>query len=718
MNQIAKLLYKAGDLFNFKKKWAEYSDIQGGFDVFRNFTWDSTFSRGRQLNAYRKSVYVFACVAKIAQKTASIDWELFRLKNQIGDKQQVFIHDALNLLYRPNPFQTKGEFFEKYMINKKLTGEAFILKVRKNGPGSKVVELWNLRPDMMRIIKDPTLFIKAFEFSKSDGIVSFAPEDIIYDAYPNPTDDYAGLSPLSPSEVRVETEISAVTYQKNFFKNNARPDFILKSTNKIDANQKEEIKEAWDKRHKGAANSGKGAFLEGGLDYQQVSISQREMDYIESLKMTRDDILTAFGVPKPIVAITDDVNLANAKTAMEIFLSETIVPEIKRLTEKLNEHLIYPEFGDNFYIDFENPIPSNDKEIAEVQQLQIQAGTLLINEAREQLGLPPIVGGWSLYMPLANIAVGGLPQNNSKKLLDRELKEKGNMLRGRGKAIEFLKVREQVAAEIYGGIERNVQKRLVKAIKSKGTKNIIPKEIRGQYYDMVNKSIDQKGEAFKPRINDYADEQKARVLKALNEQHKGLTVKAVQGLFDTTQENKILSELSFPYIQDFLVSAGTDSLAKINPAETFSVTDRVRKFIKERAAAMAKQVNATTIDKLSNTLAEGIGNGEGINDLTDRVGAVYDEFSTYRSEMIARTEATAANNAGFVESYDQSGVANAKEWIATNDSRTRDTHAAADGEVVGLDDIFSIGLSYPGDPSGDPDETINCRCVLGPAFKE
>jgi len=43
------------------------------------------------------------------------------------------------------------------------------------------------------------------------------------------------------------------------------------------------------------------------------------MDFIESMKFTRDDILTAFKVPKPLVAVVDDVNRANAETAMFIF---------------------------------------------------------------------------------------------------------------------------------------------------------------------------------------------------------------------------------------------------------------------------------------------------------------------------------------------------------------------------------------------------------------
>ena len=65
------------------------------------------------------------------------------------------------------------------------------------------------------------------------------------------------------------------------------------------------------------------------------SISQKEMDFIESMHSVRDDILTAFGVPKPIVAVTDDVNRANAETAIYIFQSEVIKPEMERLMEKL-----------------------------------------------------------------------------------------------------------------------------------------------------------------------------------------------------------------------------------------------------------------------------------------------------------------------------------------------------------------------------------------------
>ena len=53
-----------------------------------------------------------------------------------------------------------------------------------------------------------------------------------------------------------------------------------------------------------------------------------------------------------------------------------------------------------------------------------------------------------------------------------------------------------------------------------------------------------------------------------------------------------------------------------------------------------------------------------------------------------------------------------KQWDATLDARTRESHAMVDGEIRELDKPFSNGLMFPGDPSGGAAEVINCRCAL------
>ena len=105
-------------------------------------------------------------------------------------------------------------------------------------------------------------------------------------------------------------------------------------------------------------------------------------------------------------------------------------------------------------------------------------------------------------------------------------------------------------------------------------------------------------------------------------------------------------------------------------------------------------------------MTEGITEGEGIVFLTDRIKNIYDDFTKYRAELIARTETNAVVNEGNIEAYEQSEVVQWKEWIATLDNRVRDEHLAMDGDIVKLHGTFSNGLKYPNEP--------NCRCAVAP----
>ena len=81
----------------------------------------------------------------------------------------------------------------------------------------------------------------------------------------------------------------------------------------------------------------------------------------------------------------------------------------------------------------------------------------------------------------------------------------------------------------------------------------------------------------------------------------------------------------------------------------------------------------------------------------------------------ARTTVTGVEGAGRLASYETAqdlGVDVRKQWVAVNDDRTRDSHRRLDGEVADLDEEFSNGLRYPGDPNGPISERANCRCTL------
>ena len=84
----------------------------------------------------------------------------------------------------------------------------------------------------------------------------------------------------------------------------------------------------------------------------------------------------------------------------------------------------------------------------------------------------------------------------------------------------------------------------------------------------------------------------------------------------------------------------------------------------------------------------------------------------------ARTMVTCAENKGRQDSYARAtadGIVMKREWIATNDRRTRHWHAELDGVEVDIDEPWEneFGkIMFPGDPSADPANTYNCRCSM------
>jgi len=99
-----------------------------------------------------------------------------------------------------------------------------------------------------------------------------------------------------------------------------------------------------------------------------------------------------------------------------------------------------------------------------------------------------------------------------------------------------------------------------------------------------------------------------------------------------------------------------------------------------------------------------------------------DNFLKLRADTIGRTEALSTLHKGRLESFEQA-VRNGdvgpeeveREWQSAQDSRVRESHAEMNGQTIGLNDFYETpdgaALMYPGDPSGPPEEIINCRCT-------
>lgn len=116
-----------------------------------------------------------------------------------------------------------------------------------------------------------------------------------------------------------------------------------------------------------------------------------------------------------------------------------------------------------------------------------------------------------------------------------------------------------------------------------------------------------------------------------------------------------------------------------------------------QSATMQAILQGESIDGMAKRICRDLGN-------TDYASAV----------RYARTATTGAECAGRRDAYQRAqgmGIPVKQTWVATLDGRTRHSHRELDGETVGLNEEFSNGCAYPGDPSGPPEEVWNCRCT-------
>jgi SPP1 gp7 family putative phage head morphogenesis protein len=135
---------------------------------------------------------------------------------------------------------------------------------------------------------------------------------------------------------------------------------------------------------------------------------------------------------------------------------------------------------------------------------------------------------------------------------------------------------------------------------------------------------------------------------------------------------------------------------------------------------MVRQIDSTTRRKIARALVEGVGKGESVDQLAKRIGPVIS--NRRRARTIARTEVGKASQMGQLESFAQSNVVERKQWNTSQDEFVRDSHVAADGQVVDLEEQFQLGsgarASFPLDPSLPAGDLVNCRCFVTPVFVE
>lgn len=690
---------------------------------------------------YLKNVkgWVYACVAAIADEVAGIELHLYR---QTGDKiEEVSTHSLLDLLYRVNDFTTKFDHWWLTQNYLELTGEAPWLLDR--GGGTEPIGIYLLRPDKLTIKFSPDKVVEGYVYETSPTEkTEFAAEDVIFLKYPNPMKPFRGRGTLEAAIQTVDLDFYSEKYNLNFMYNQARPDAVLTTEQKLSEEQIIRMNKQWDKKFKGIDKIARLAILEGGVKYQQLQLSQKDMDFLEQQKFSRDKIFSIFRVPKSIIAISDDVNRANAETGAYAFARWTIKAKMKRIVEQLNEFLV-PLYGDDLFLDFEDPVPENrELELLAYEKALSMNGWMTINEVRELEGLKPVEGGDVVFRPIASVPINmdlgqSVPPTAGAAGIDK-YRAKIISLHAKKNLDESINIKDEIKRVIKFHLKnKDNEKKDKKLLGIKNPELFWKKQITiGAKYERI----------FMVRVRKLFRSQAEMVLRNLRQSNKEILARLRQIsdltnpagqrikywsemklnvdklMLDVKKEAKKFAAILTPVISGAIADEGQYTLDSMGVDMEFDFNNNVKIYLAKHPMKFSTSVNKTTNKKLSATLNEGVANGESIDDLASRVEDVFNMTDRSRSVLIARTETSRAVNFATGEAYRQSKVVEGKQWLTAMDERTCDECESMDGKIVDVDDnFFDQGDEYRGlvfdyDDVGEPPLHDMCRCTIIPVI--
>lgn len=149
--------------------------------------------------------------------------------------------------------------------------------------------------------------------------------------------------------------------------------------------------------------------------------------------------------------------------------------------------------------------------------------------------------------------------------------------------------------------------------------------------------------------------------------------------------------------------------------------DALEMFITQWVARRVTQIDRTTENQIRTVIRGAMDEGLSVPETGKRIRDYAAPMSATRANIIARTETHTAANYGAQQGAQLTGLKMRKEWVSAQDERTRTSppdefdHADADGQVVDMNDFFTVGgeqLMFPGDPGGSAGNIINCRCAV------
>jgi len=677
--------------FSFKQSrtWGAILAISG-----RQPIWTKKDFANLSREGFQKCMTAYSCISLIAQSCAGIPWQLFSTPRTPREKtQEIKKHDLINLLRRPNPYEGQSAFIERAVSFFKLAGNSYIERVGPN-PG-KPRELYALRPDRVKVDPGDSLgLVKGYIYSAGGKNETFYDGEILHLKSFHPLDDWYGLSPIEVAARGIDISNMALAWNYKLLQNDARPSGALVTEKGLDDEQRANLKADIKTEYGGYENAGRPLLLEAGMKWEQMSLNPTEMDWLNLDKVTLRKICTVFNIAPELMGDTEQKKFSNYQEARKALYMEVILPHMDYFRDEFNNWLT-PKFGDNLRLDYNrDAIKALQEEATKTFDRMSKAHWLTVDEKRIATGYEedPSGNGGVILVPINFVPIETISEGRE----------------GGTKAEDKLSFWQNKAR----------------------------KKLLWRHFMM---RVEMKERILYNPIKTYLKNQAQKVKKALS-QARDMSSIDINAIFNVDKNAGKYARKFMNYYEDAVQKAGEagiqasqgklmdlDVEEKVDPdiEDIFSITPALRKILEEMILESGTKIAKTTLTKIERMMEKALKENWTAEEFTQNIFERLDGLALSRSRKIANTEMGKVENWGQLEGYKQSELVERKGWLSAFLPTTRDTHAEADAyysdNPIPLDQAFEVGgelLQYPGDPSGSPENVIECKCATYPEVKE
>ncbi len=335
---------------------------------------------------------VWASVRLLSDAIGALPLKVYQ-RRRGGGRQEAFFEDIYRVLHdRPNPEMTPADAWGLVVTHLNLWGNGYLGKVFT---GSKLTELWPIRPDLMRVARqggEKVFYLRDADTGR-EGRTPLTMREVIHIRGLS-LDGFIGLSPVRYHRETVGGGLAQDRFANGFYGNSAVPRGVLEVDGELSDDATARLRREWNAIHRGAPNAHKLAILEGGTTFKPITMPLEDAQYVEQQKLTVQKIARVFRVPPSMIGGSsgDPLTYTTVEGEGLHFERYSVRPWIVRIEQALAGDAdlfpassLYPEFS------VDALLRADAKTRAEVYSLGLdpQKGWLNRGEVRDLENLPP-----------------------------------------------------------------------------------------------------------------------------------------------------------------------------------------------------------------------------------------------------------------------------------------------------------------------------------------